>query len=303
MASVSFDPVADHYDATRGYPAAVAQQITRDIDQAVGGDTRTRFLEVGIGTGRIALPLLERGRQYTGIDISAQMLNRLAEKLRGVGWQKQPLVWGDMPDEDAARDLEVQRFVHAEKQGTLRLLVSDMTAIPFQDQSFDSVVAVHVFHLVSEWQQALQEIMRVLRHPGGMLIRCWDENWHENWQKGQRDTQGDIKKQWSKIIQELGGSTELPGANEQEVTQWLQQQGYVTEQVGVVAWERTATPRFIIEGIEQRIWTSTLFVPDDMFAVSLQHLRQWADEHYGASLDTPHIQHKRFVISRTLMTK
>jgi ubiquinone/menaquinone biosynthesis C-methylase UbiE len=63
MTSLSFDPVAQVYDATRGYP----EQVARRIDQAAKGNVQTRFLEVGIGTGRIALPLAERGRLYCAL--------------------------------------------------------------------------------------------------------------------------------------------------------------------------------------------------------------------------------------------
>lgn len=48
-------------------------------DLAQGG----RVLELGIGTGRIALPLLERGVDVTGIDSSAAMVERLRAKPRG----------------------------------------------------------------------------------------------------------------------------------------------------------------------------------------------------------------------------
>ncbi len=295
MSSVSFDPVAHLYDATRGFPESVAGQIAHALDEAANGNAQTRFFEVGVGTGRVAVPLSEHGRQYTGIDISEKMLSRFEEKLRAAGWKEDFMEWGSMPDEDGARKLDVQRFIHEEKQGSMRLLIADMTAIPFRDHSFDAVIAVHVFHLVSDWQKALQEVMRVL-HPGGVLVRCWEENWEELWKPGP----GDIRKQWSKIVvEELGGSTARPGVGEQVVTAWLQQQGFETEQVDVVTWEREITPRTILQGIEQRLWTSTLSVPDDIFAASIKRLREWMDEHYGATIDDKYVQQQRFVISKT----
>ena len=42
-------------------------------------------LELGIGTGRIALPLAERGLEVHGIDASKAMLERLREKPGGCG--------------------------------------------------------------------------------------------------------------------------------------------------------------------------------------------------------------------------
>lgn len=294
MSSVSFDPVAHMYDATRGFPKNIAQQLAQKIDQAVDGNGQTRFLEVGIGTGRFAVPLAELGRQYTGFDISEKMLSRLEEKLSAASWRETPLEWGSVVGEDATRKLAVRHFVQDEQQGSMRLLVADMTDIPFHDDTFDAVLAMHVFHLVRDWQQALQEILRVLR-PGGVLVRGWEDRWEENWKPGP----GDIRRQWSKIMHELGGSTDRPGADDQVVTAWLQQQGFATEPFAVLEWERQVTPRAIFESVKHRLWTSTMFVPDDIFAVSIECLWQWVDEHYGAAIDEQYALPQRFVIART----
>ena len=294
MSSVSFDPVAHQYDATRGFPEGVAQKVAHAIDQAAHGNPQTRIFEVGVGTGRIAIPLSEYGRQYTGIDISEKMLALLEEKLRATGWREEFQEWGSVQGEDAARNLEVQRFIHNEKQGLMSLLIADMTDIPFYDGVFDAVIAVHVFHLISEWQKALQEILRVLR-PGGVLVRCWQDRWEEHWKAGP----GDIRKEWSKIVEELGGSTARPGVGEQVVTAWLQERGFETEQVDAVTWEQKLTPRIVLQGIEQRIWTSTLLVPEDLFAESIKRLRKWMDEHYRETIDDEYVHQQPIIISRT----
>ncbi|QBD78602.1 class I SAM-dependent methyltransferase [Ktedonosporobacter rubrisoli] len=186
MTSVSFDHMAQAYDTLRGYPQEVSQRIAETVDQLAAGNAQTRFLEVGVGTGRVAVPLAQRGRRYTGIDISANMLKKLEEKLHTTGWKETPLAWGMVSDEDTARKLAVRRFLYEQKRGSLRFLEADMTALPFHDQSFDVVIAVHVFHLVSNWQQALQEIMRVLR-PGGIFIRYWNAQWENHWKPGYAD--------------------------------------------------------------------------------------------------------------------
>ena len=56
----------------------------------------------------------------------------------------------------------------------MRVVLADMTTVPFADASFDVVIAMHVFHLVDGWQQAVHEVLRVLR-PGGIFLHFWDE--------------------------------------------------------------------------------------------------------------------------------
>src|ERR1700730_2705394 len=173
MPSLSFDRVAHLYDATRGYPEVVAQQIAQAIDRAADATPHTAFLEVGIGTGRIAFPLVSLGRNYTGVDIAPKMVGVLEDKLRTHGWQEYEQAWGSLPDEESMTSPTVHRFIHSDPTGSMRLAFSDMTALPFRDASFDVVVAVHVFHLVGDWRQAVREVLRVLR-PGGVLLHCWD---------------------------------------------------------------------------------------------------------------------------------
>ncbi len=56
---VSFDRAADYYDATRRLPDSVRDQLAELLaDELV---ERGLCVEIGVGTGRIALPLHRRG--------------------------------------------------------------------------------------------------------------------------------------------------------------------------------------------------------------------------------------------------
>jgi len=63
-----------------------------------------RALELGIGTGRIALPLAERGVRVEGIDASEAMLERLRAKPRGAELH---VVVGNFADVDVDREYEL----------------------------------------------------------------------------------------------------------------------------------------------------------------------------------------------------
>ena len=74
--------VAARYDesATEMFDPAVVDPVVDLLVQLAGSG---RALELGIGTGRIALPLAHRGVPVHGIDLSKAMVRRLREKPGG----------------------------------------------------------------------------------------------------------------------------------------------------------------------------------------------------------------------------
>lgn len=291
MPSVSFDPVADRYDDTRGYPDYVAEKIALAIERAAQANAQTSFLDMGIGTGRISLPLASLGHHCSGVDISEKMLAQLEAKLRTNGWREQEQPWGTLPDEESGWEVSVRRYMQSSGQASMRLVRSDMTHLPFRADAFDVVVAVHVFHLVDGWQRAIDEVIRVLR-PGGQFLHCWDEHVRSGLQE--------ISEEWYRIVSSLGGNVQRPGAaSHHSVTELLQKRGLQVEVLPVLSWENMVTPRQIVENITQRLWSSTWFVPDDLFAISAERLQTWADAFYRDQMDVPRPQGQRFVISRT----
>jgi SAM-dependent methyltransferase len=70
-------------------PDVLGPTVDRLCDLAGGG----RALELAIGTGRVAVPLAERGVPVTGIELSQPMIDRLRTK---VGEETIPVVIGDM---------------------------------------------------------------------------------------------------------------------------------------------------------------------------------------------------------------
>lgn len=130
--SRSFDRAASYYDQTRMLPESVANHGMQAILDITG--PAARMLEVGAGTGRISIPLLERGLDLIGCDLSSKMLRRLQEKFPSA-----------------------------------RIARSDAARLPFPTASFDNVLTAHVLHLIPSWRESLREFRRVLR-PGGAYL-------------------------------------------------------------------------------------------------------------------------------------
>lgn len=133
--SVSFDRAAGFYDATRRHSPHVAAAQTGQLREALR-DVDGPTLEIGVGTGRVALPLVAAGQRLVGVDISAAMLAAL----------------------------------RAKSPGALPLVRADATRLPFPDASFGSAIAAHVLHLVSDWRVVVAELCRVVRPEGVLLV-------------------------------------------------------------------------------------------------------------------------------------
>ena len=75
------DRMADFYDELPTHPADADAAARCLADLADGGPA----LELGIGTGRLALPLARHGVAVSGIDASAAMVAKLRAKPGGGG--------------------------------------------------------------------------------------------------------------------------------------------------------------------------------------------------------------------------
>jgi SAM-dependent methyltransferase len=268
--SLSFDRVADLYDATRGYPPEVASAIAAAMVRMGQLGVGAEALEVGIGTGRIALPLLAEGVNVTGVDISERMLAKLDAKYT-----------------------ELRATAAGSGYGRLVVRVADMTTLPFANDAFDAVVAVHVFHLVAGWLQALDEVLRVLRATGTMLLG-------QDVHRGEdRARMGDIEERWLALLVELGHPARHVGAEGYSAIRGeLRRRGMALEEEFVVNWETRHTPRETLETITHRTWSRTWSIPDEPFAESVRRLTAWTEQTYGESLDEPFVIAHAFKLTR-----
>lgn len=80
-ASTYGERFADVYDEWYGDVSDVGATVEAVVRLAAGGPV----LELGVGTGRLAVPLAERGLEVHGIDASPAMLERLATKAAAAG--------------------------------------------------------------------------------------------------------------------------------------------------------------------------------------------------------------------------
>jgi phosphatidylethanolamine/phosphatidyl-N-methylethanolamine N-methyltransferase len=123
------------YDLVFGKVFDAGRQASIAAAERVGG----RILEVGVGTG-ISLPDYARTNRLVGIDISAPMLRKAAD-----------------------------RVVAHKLHNVEALAVMDAKHLAFPDDFFDVVVAQYVITAVPDPEATLDEFARVLK-PGGEIV-------------------------------------------------------------------------------------------------------------------------------------
>jgi ubiquinone/menaquinone biosynthesis C-methylase UbiE len=144
-----WDRRANSFDDELGHGLVSDEQRRAWLDllsRLVGSSPR-RVLDVGCGTGFLALRLAELGHTVTGIDLAPQMIEQARRK--------------------------------AEQQGQqIDFRVGDASAIDLPDETCDFVLARHVIWNLPDPEQAVAEWRRVLR-PGGRLLLV-EGKWAEN---------------------------------------------------------------------------------------------------------------------------
>lgn len=257
--------VAVQYDALRGHPPEVSPQIGRAVIEHAG--EHSRVLELGVGTGRIALPVAHSGCEVYGVDLSAHMLAALAQRIRDEGHARVHLVQGDI------------------------------TALPFRDGVFDAALAVHVLHLVEDWQGVLARVKALVR-PGGTLIlgRDWVDP---------DSFAGMIRNHFRRTVLEVGTAMLPPGSSAAQppgggaaIMQTLQALGAQPvgngELVGA-EWSTELTPRQVLNGIRSRDDAESWVLPDEVLDETMRRLDAFSLEHWP-DLDAPQPVTRRFLL-------
>ena len=134
--------LAPHYDRRWSfYTGATLRETLSRLEL----EPEQSLLDVGCGTGVLLEALLTSmpSAQLSGVDPSAEMLEVARKKLG---------------------DAVILKRSHAE-------------SLPFPDQNFDVVVSTNAFHYFREPLGALEEMSRVLRPHGRLVITDWCDDY------------------------------------------------------------------------------------------------------------------------------
>src|SRR5580704_122073 len=160
----------DFYDQTRSWPPNITMMWRESIVARLGN--AANILDLGVGTGRLAIELRREAPNVVGLDFSFPMLSRFSRKQREIK-DKVPLIQGDA------------------------------TMLPFHESSFDCVLTTHLWPFVAEWHRGLSEVCRVLRR-SGLLIDTEGGPTFEG-------LRGELHDAWQRALVRRGVVARYPG--------------------------------------------------------------------------------------------
>lgn len=116
----------------------------QSLQSVLGEQAELEVLDIGTGTGFLAIPIAELGHRVTGLDFSEEMVRLAAEKA-------------------VAKGLDA------------RFVIGRAEKLPFADRVFDAIVSRNLLQYITNRQIVFEEWLRVLK-PGGS-ITLWDGDW------------------------------------------------------------------------------------------------------------------------------
>jgi ubiquinone/menaquinone biosynthesis C-methylase UbiE len=257
MQHVDFSSNASIYDRRHG--AVLALGVARQLASLAEIRSRSRVLDIGAGTGRVAISFAALGYETVALDPSLSMLNELRQK---------------------APDTEI----HA--------VAGEAERLPFRDGTFDAVILARVLYLMADWQKVLEQAYEVSK-PGGSLLHEWgngeaDEEWVQIREKARTlFEEAGVKHPFH------------PGArSEAEVDDFLPKLGFIRKNELQTGPGPSMTLREfvqkIVSGESSYIWN----VPKDVQESCLPRLKDWTESTFDLDEFIPIPRELRWAIYR-----
>ncbi|MFN4073282.1 MAG: class I SAM-dependent methyltransferase [Thermus sp.] len=237
------------FERFRRYPDQVLERVASAILGFLpSGEKPPTLLELGVGTGAMALPLIARGCRYLALDRDPEMLWRFRERV-------------------------------GEREG-VEILEADARAIPLPHAWVDGVLVVRFWHLVSEWPRVLAEAIRVLR-PGGVLLEGFEritspgeESLFQVWEAAVRERGG---------VPARG----LHRKRHQEVGRALRALGLSPKTLLVVRWRETRRAREFVDLLQERVFHFTHGVPEEAHQMAMERVWAYVESLGGPEAPLP----------------
>lgn len=241
--SIVFDRAVEYYDQTRALPEWRHNAMIDALVRETGIKQDSRVLEIGIGTGRIAISVAEHVRRLIGVDLSVEMMNKLRLKL-------------------ANTHLEID------------IAQANARHLPFADAFFDVAYAVHVYHLVAAWRDAILDARRVLK-PGGKFVVTLHK-------RDENSPNMMLRQKMREMAKEYDVDTRRPGSqSEEEILAEIVKWDPAPRIVQTAEWQEDENIAEILDELDRQIFSESWMIPREVMDKIMPRLREWAAENYG----------------------
>jgi SAM-dependent methyltransferase len=254
---VDFSANATVYDRRHG--AALSDDSVTRLWLAAGLRAGAAVLDIGAGTGRVAIPFADRGAHVVALEPARGMVKELRAK---------------------AGDTEVA------------VVIGDGGQLPFAAGRFDAVVVARLLYLTPAWSVILSEAQHVLA-AGGCLLHEWGNGQaHEEWVQIREEARRLFERAGIE-------SPFHPGArSEVEVHGRLESLGFVRQTELALGPGPSVTLkeflRRLVEGELSYIWG----VPDSVRSECLPLLTRWSEQTFDLDRPMPMPQEIRWSVYR-----
>lgn len=251
--SSAFDSTAATFERDRPMPTGVPEAIRSAIWQAARVPTPARVLDLGAGTGRFGKVFVAAGDLYVGIDVSFPML----------------------------------REFRANSMSAC-LAQADGQKLPFRDGFFDVVMLMQVLSGAENWQDILNETVRVVRD-GGLVVVGHTVS-------SQEGMTAQLKRQLNlileeMILEEMNVVRHQPQQARRQALAWLESSAGRRLHLCAASWTASTTPQEFLA--RHRTGARFAALPSSIQEDALHQLGAWAKTVFG-SLDTVFPEERSF---------
>jgi ubiquinone/menaquinone biosynthesis C-methylase UbiE len=246
--------IAGVYDATRVVPPEVFRNLSRCLCQRGIITPSMALADIGCGTGQYLVVLSDLVASAVGVDISSRMLELAAEKTTG--------------------------------KTNVSLLLSDATRLSLADDEFDVTISSKLFLHITEWQRAIEEVVRITKN-GGHFVYVNEIGYFTN----------DLREHFRECCRNAGLSFGFAGEYDLDrIRAAFEERGCDHETIASddLGWKRRISYRDAYEELKARAFAEFTAIDDQVYAMVLTEVADWvAGQTNGWDYEqtmTPHLR-------------
>lgn len=254
---VDFSANATIYDRRHG--AAMPHDHVGRLWLAARLQAGADVLDVGAGTGRVAIPLALRGCNVVALEPAHGMLDKLRTKA------------GDTK---------------------LSVVVGEGGQLPFSAGCFDAVVIARLLYLTTDWPEILREVHRVIAVGGSLLHEWGNGQVDEEWVQIREEARSLFEQAGSRDPFHPGVRSEA------EIDEDLESLGFVRTAHFTMGPGSSITLREFLRRLTEGELSYIWGVPENVRTECLPRLTRWSEQTFDLERPIPMPREVRWTVHR-----